>query len=66
MLCNCSRKKQVPVMPPEIIRLKELNRFRAFNEEDLVQFYLEFRSITNGKDRLNKREFFELIKCFNV
>jgi hypothetical protein len=60
------KKKPVQVMPPDIMALKESPRFEAFSEDDMLSFYLEFRSITQGKNHLNKREFFELIKCFNV
>ena len=65
--CFCpTTRKQAPTLPPMVQKLRASSRFKAFGEEDLASFYMEFRAITKGKENLNQREFFELIQCFNV
>ena len=65
MACN-SKKKASNLTPPEIITLRKNPKFVAYNEEELFEYYYQFKELTQSNDRLDQRQFYQLIQAFNV
>ena len=66
MACCSTRKKQSNLVPPVIDELKRNPKFSTYNEEELFEYYYEFKEITQSSDYLNKKQFYDLIRAFNV
>ncbi len=66
MACCGSRKKQQSLIPPEVVALKRSPKFGDYSDEELLEYYYEFKQITQSSDVLNKKQFYELIRAFNV
>ena len=59
-------KKQSNLLPPEIVALKSNSKFASYTDEALYEYYYEFKQITQNSNNLNRKQFYELIRAFNV
>lgn len=66
MACCGSRKKQLDLIPKEVDALKNNPKYKDYSTEELMSYFYEFRAITQNSDQLNKEQFYELIRAFNV
>lgn len=66
MACCSGRKKQMNLMPPELMEIKKNAKFSNYSDDDLFGYYYEFRQITQSSNNLDKKQFHELIRAFNV
>lgn len=68
MVCSlCFKKgKFRNLNPPEVDILTKSEKFSDMPLEDIMAFYLKFRSISKGQPYLDRTQFIEILNSFNI